>query len=200
VRWNPGLAVPAALVVPAAFPGRSLSGGYTWLDRTDQLDAQARVPSGRRDYVQEAPRREGPHVHRCDIRLGEQALDDRLELDLIRDHRVVVVVHCAVAPIGAQNTRAGGQLLGQSAGLRVAAALHSVNIDRPGRGEWTKPVAVAVRTSGTNSVKPGGGDRLHDRFVLVCMLSSVVRRVHFRWRESDIASWTPQSPGEFSMR
>jgi hypothetical protein len=36
--------VPAALVVPAAFPGRSLTGGYTWLGRTDQLDAQALSP------------------------------------------------------------------------------------------------------------------------------------------------------------
>lgn len=35
------LSVPAALVVPAAFPGRSLTVRYTWLDRTDQLDAQA---------------------------------------------------------------------------------------------------------------------------------------------------------------
>lgn len=36
--------MPAALVVPAAFPGRSLTGGYTWLGRRDHLDAQALSP------------------------------------------------------------------------------------------------------------------------------------------------------------
>ncbi len=58
--------VPAALVVPSAFPGRSLTGGYTWLGRTDQPDAQALNPGilppspttfgGGRDYIrQEVP-------------------------------------------------------------------------------------------------------------------------------------------------
>jgi hypothetical protein len=90
------------------------------------------------DRIEEALRGQGTHVHRSDVTFAEQTLDDRPQIGVVGDHRVVLVVHRVIGPVGAQDPRAGGQLAGQPAGRLVAVAAVRVDVDRahfcPNRG------------------------------------------------------------------
>ena len=70
-------------------------------------------------------------MYRRDVWSAEQTLDDRLEIDLVGDDRVVFVVHRGVGAVSAEDTRTGGQLFGQPVGRRMALARRSVDVDRP---------------------------------------------------------------------
>jgi hypothetical protein len=84
-----------------------------------------------RDCIEEALRGQGAHVHRGDVTFAEQTLNDWPQIGVVGDDGVVVVGHSVIGPIGAQDTRAGGQLARQPASRLVAVAAGRVDVDRP---------------------------------------------------------------------
>src|SRR5262249_56710717 len=76
-------------------------------DQPPKLEWRTRRRSsgGSDGRVQKALRRQGPHVNGRDVGCAEQTLDDRVEVGLVGDDRVVFVVHGGVGAVGAQDAR-----------------------------------------------------------------------------------------------
>ncbi len=113
-------------------------------------------------------RGQGAHVHRGDVKFAEQTLNDRPQIGVVGDHRVVAVVHRVIGPVGAQDTRAGGQLARQPAGRLVAVAAGRVDVDRahfcPNRGM----VERRVGDQRDRLTRLGVAQAAAQRFALAC--------------------------------